>query len=937
MLSDLLPIMLRLRSRRSSCLPLLAFLCLFVSLSAQTAPTGGIRGVVVNEATGNFVQGAQLSLDGLRRTAVTDTQGRFLLGALPPGDYRIRVESAGALEREFPVTVVANVTTPVTLRLASEIIAMEKLLVTAQAEGQAQALNVQRNSENIRKVASQDALANSRLGEVGEVLQSLPGLYLEISTHQPVRPNIRGLGSEFNSITFDGVRIGNTNNDRSDGVSGFPAESLSRVELMKSVTPDMEGDSIGGSINLVSKRAFDLSERVFKLNLGGAFNNQQRNWDKQVNLEYGDRFGKEGRLGIYSAINHYRSDRGYHTSSISYSVDAADNFNISTYTLQDRIEDDSWKLKYSGSVDYKLSDTTVLWARGLYSNDTRSLEDYVAVYRPGTRTNITPDSASSRNGRIDTSRSFREPISANWQVAGGLESKFDRWNLDSRFSYSRSTNQYTQTFTPVFSLNGVDLSYDRSVREFPLFRVDNGVNINDPARYVHTSITRNQHPSRDQEYTFDFNARRELDALPFKASLKTGARAKLRSWVFGGDPALGNWTYTGPRSAAQLSEIYVNERFFHEGGSRVVVPAVYPNIAPFLEAFYARNSEFTRADNASAILIESNRKSTTEDIYATYLMGSATWGRLNVVTGARLERTEFAGKARQLSTPKGILTQSVVVRNSSNYQNVLPGLHLNYALRPDLLLRLSANRTVARPSPSAMLPARRVDDDARTLTDGNPDLRVSTSDNLDVSAEYYLKPLGVISLGAFRKRIEGFYFSTASTVVGGEYDGYRLTRTEMGRGGQVSGLEAEWQQRLSFLPGALSGLGIGANQTWLDATGRYPTRPGDTSLTFIGTAKRTGNLSLSYVRGGLDLRVFYNTRGDYLSSVGARRALDIYEKQRSTLDFSSKFRVNRRLSFYLSAKNLTDAPKITYQGSAANPTAVRYYDWSINFGVTREF
>jgi len=301
-----------------------SFVGLLASLSAQTGTTGAIRGVVLNDATGNFVQGARLSLVDTPRTAVTDSQGKFLFGAVAAGDYRLRVESAGTDAKEFPVTVLAGMTAPLTLRLASEIIAMEKLMVTAQAEGQSQALNFQKNSENIRKVASLDALANSRLGEVGEVLQSMPGLYLEISTHQPVRPNIRGLSSEFNSITFDGVRIGNTNNDRSDGVSGYPAESLSRIELMKSVTPDMEGDAIGGSINLVSKRAFDLSERLFKFNLGGAYNNQQQNWDKQLNIEYADRYGPEGRLGVYQSINHYRSDRGYHTSSISYTVDAAD-------------------------------------------------------------------------------------------------------------------------------------------------------------------------------------------------------------------------------------------------------------------------------------------------------------------------------------------------------------------------------------------------------------------------------------------------------------------------------------------------------------------------------------------------------------------------------------------------------------------------------------
>ena len=919
-------------------LTVLLLLGLYAStrLPAQTGSPGAIRGTVVNEATGNFVEGAVVTLAGASRPEITDSRGLFYFGGLAPGTRQLTARSAGSSPGQATVDVASGQTTGVVLRLGSEVIAMEKLMVTAQAEGQAQALNVQRNAENIRKVVSQDALANSRLGEVGEVLMALPGLYLEISTHQPGRPVIRGLGPEFNSITFDGVRIGNTNNDRADGVSGYPAESLARVELMKSVTPDMEGDAIGGSINLVSRRAFDLSERLLKLNLGGAYNRQQRNWDQQFNLEYSDRFGPGGRLGIYSSLNHYRSDRGYHTSSISYQVDAADNFNISTYTLQDRIEDDSWKLKYTGSVDYKLGETSTLWFRGLYSNDTRYLEDYRTIYRPGTRTAITPDSASSRNGRVDTDRQYREPVSTSGQLAAGIESRRERWNLDARVTYGRATNHYEETFTPVFSFNGTDLSYDRRVREFPVFRVDNGISLADTARLVHRSIARTQHPSRDQEFTFDANARRALEGLPFGAYLKSGARVKLRSWVFGGDTELGNWTYTGPRTPAELAETYVNDRFFRQSGGRAGMAAVYPQMSSFLEAFWKRRGEFRRDDNASAILIESNRRATTEEIAAAYLMGGATVGRLGVVTGARLEQTAFAGKARQLDTPRGILTASRVTENSARYTNLLPGVHLNYGATPALVLRLSAHRSVARPSPTDMLPSRRIDDEARTISEGNPNLRVTEADNLDFSAEYYLKPLGVISASVFRKRIRGFYFSTTATVAGGEYDGYRLTRTEMGQGGTVEGLEVDWQQRLTFLPGALSGLGVGANATWIDAAGRYPNRPG-ADLTFRGTARRTSNLNLSYVRHGLDLRLFHNLRGDYLSGVGARAALDVYEKARSTLDFSAKYRFSRRVSAYFNAKNLTDAPKITFQGNSSNPTSVRYYDLSFNFGVTREF
>ena len=115
---------------------LAAIIGLLTPAHAQSVATASLRGVVLNEATGNFVQGARLSLVGTTRTAVTDSQGKFLFGALAAGDYRLRVDSAGTDAKEFPVTVLAGVTAPLTLRLASEIIAMEKLMVTAQAEGQ---------------------------------------------------------------------------------------------------------------------------------------------------------------------------------------------------------------------------------------------------------------------------------------------------------------------------------------------------------------------------------------------------------------------------------------------------------------------------------------------------------------------------------------------------------------------------------------------------------------------------------------------------------------------------------------------------------------------------------------------------------------------------------------------------------------------------------
>jgi TonB-dependent receptor len=917
---------------RASVACLLGIFSLAVVAHAQSTAGGSIRGVVTNEATRAFIEGATVTLDATPvRTTVTDSQGSFFLGGIAPGAFRIRVESAGSNPAELPVTIAAGATQTLAIAMKSDIVSLQPVMVTAQAEGQAQSLNLQKAAENIRNVVSEDALANSRLGEVGEALQSIPGVYLEASTHQPARAFVRGLASEFNSVTFDGVRIGTWQGTRDAQVGGFPAENLSRVEVMKSVTPDQEGDSIGGSINLVSKRAFDLRERQLRLNLGGSYNNQQQNWDKQVGLDYGDRFGAEQRLGVFSSINYYRTDRAYHNSAQAYQVSAADVYNISTNTLLDRIEKGSWKLKYTGSVDYKLSDATVFSVRGLYSADRRYLADYRAIYRPGARTNITPDSATANNGRIDVDRQYREPETVNYQVSLNLEHTRDLWKLDGTAGFTRITNTYSETMTPLMGFNGVNLAYDRSHRNFPRWTITNGIDITDPARLALSTITRNQFDSANNGWNLSANAKRDLINLPFKASIKTGVRARLGYWQQ--DVAdQGTWNYTGPLTAAQLTKYYVNDRFLRQSGGRVRMPTVFPDINKFIDAFHNRRAEFTRQDNASDLLLARSKKGFEENIYATYLMGTGHFGRLTAIAGARLEQTDFKGWAHQVSTPGGILRSVTRVEANTDSTDVLPSVNLIYWATPQLQFRAAATKTIARPNPQDVLPVRTINDTNFTITDGNPDLEVTQSTNYDLGVSYYLKPLGVVSAAVFQKEIEGFYVDTTETIQGGEFNGYQLTHPNMGTGGRIKGLELDVQKRLTFLPGILSGLGVGANHTWLDAEGTYPNRPG-VKLPFTGSAKRNWNVNVFYARGPIDLRVFVNDRSPYLTSVGARRALDQYEDKRRTVSFFAKYKFSRNLTFNADVNNITDSAKRSYQGDPSNPLSVRYYDWAVNFRV----
>ncbi len=902
------------------------------------ATTGTVRGTVRNGATGTLIESASVVLPEANRSALTAADGSFVLGGLAPGAYRVVVTSAGFEEKSMPVTVAAGASVALDVQLGSAVVRLDPVTVSAQAEGQAQALNLQRFSDSIRKIASQDALATARAGEVGEALQTLPGVYLEYSTHQPARAVLRGVQSQYNSLTFDGVRAGNTNADRADTVSAFPAESLQRVELFKSVTPDLPGDAIGGAINLVSRRAFDLSAPLFRLTLGLTYNDQQQNWDKQFNVDYGRTY-RDGRLGVFISANHYRTDRGYHEVTQSYGVDAQERFTISNLTLLDRVEDDSWKLKLSGSVEYKLTPSTILSLSLLYSNDSRSLEDRRIIYSGGTRTFLTPDSFTVTGARLGLDRRYRAPVSVQRQIGFGARHDFGLWDIDWRAAYIRATNHYTETFYPAVRSPATNFAVDRSVRDFPALRDTSNRDFDNPALYEHNIVQRSQFPTADDGFSLQLNARRALPEFAARSYLKTGASYSAR-WWHSTAQGIGNWNYTGPNplNASAFMERYNNSRFLNEAPrSRLLVPRININLDAFLDSFYAQPQLYTRQNLASDLLILQNTKSLVEKIGAAYAMGSFTFGRLGVLTGARLEHTDYAGKAYRVnqstSTITGVTRSTTTLRDTQ----VLPGLHFNYSFTPRLIARAAVYRTIARPPGADLLPTASINDTNRTITEGNPGLEVTESLNFDLSLEYYLQPIGVLSAGAFRKDIDGFFFDSASTIVGGTYDGYSLTRPTLGQGGKVEGLELEWQQRLTFLPGLLSRITLGSNFTWITSEGSYPTRP-NSGLTFTGTAPRNGNFNLGYTHAGLDLRAFYNYRATFLSSIGGRPTLDVYEQGRRTIDVLARYKPRgSRFGYQISAKNLGNDPRITWQGDRGNPRSVRYFDWSVSTSVTRDF
>jgi TonB-dependent receptor len=195
---------------------------------------------------------------------------------------------------------------------------------------------------------------------------------------------------------------------------------------------------------------------------------------------------------------------------------------------------------------------------------------------------------------------------------------------------------------------------------------------------------------------------------------------------------------------------------------------------------------------------------------------------------------------------------------------------------------------------------------------GNPDLDATYSHNIDLMADYYLRPFGVVSAGVFYKRLSDVIFDvTGNRPFEGQE--WRVTEPENGDKGRVYGVELNWQQGLTFLPSAFGNLGVFANYTYTDSKADLPLGFGTVQLP--GQSDHTLNAGLYYEDDRFDTRLAYNYRSKFIDSVSLDgRGFDIFWDERAQLDLTASVRINESFQIFGEASNLTDTRQNRFSG-----------------------
>ncbi|MEE2001143.1 TonB-dependent receptor [Alkalimonas sp. MEB108] len=900
--------------------------------SNRSQQLGSISGRVLNDSTGAVLPSSVVRISELNRDLRASRDGSFYFNGVPAGSYTLVINYDGLDEQRVPVTVVAGSSQRLDIRLSSTLFSGERMMVLGRAEGYASSINLQRHAQSVRTVVSADALGQIREGNIGDALVRLPGMSVETRAGVQRTATIRGLSPQYNTVTVDGIRMTNVDGNRDIALDSFPANMLARVDVVKSATADMSADAIGGTVDLITRSAFDQDDRILEAQLGTTFNDNRDSWNKQLGLTYGDTFGDNNQFGVLGSVYYFRDARGYDVVDAAYTVSANDEYFINRALYYDRDEKKD-KIGAGLIFDYRPNANTSAFFRALYHYDYRWLWRRGTDYRPNpdTRFNQTADAASSLDGRIDSIVFYREPKNVFQMYSTGFQHRADDWVLDGRVVYSRAKKDYPVTLQVLNSINGVDLSYERSDRTFPVFTVDNNIDLNDPSQLSFRQYQTNQVPRVENEWTFDTNLQRDFYHGDLFYNLKAGVRVSLKD-ASQAQPDTIRYTGLTGVSAESLLESYQNSRFMSASNGRAELLPYFPDWRRYLALHEQNRGNLTQ--NAAARFytdstIANADFSIEEDIYATYLMSEMDFDRLHLVLGARYESTRIASEANEVLFEGNDITAINRVNGKSSYNNFLPSIHARYYLLDNqLVLRGSVAKAISRPPPGDLIPSRQENSQLNLRIIGNPDLRPAEAINYDLSAEYFLPPLGVLSAGVFYKDIDNFVFSTSRMASDGVEERTRVN----GEGGKVRGAEFVWSQQFSFLPGLWRGLGVETNYTRLSTEGSYPNRSGE-SLELASSPRYIFNGILSYAYGPASVRLSMNKLPDRLLAVGGRAALDRYDQGNTVWDLAMKYQFLGDHYVFFNVKNLTNEPSVQFQGSRDNPTSTVYFGTQYNLGV----
>jgi TonB-dependent receptor len=925
---------------------LICFTLLLVGGTAAAATKDGIIRGHVTDTKSVALSGVVVVLRPGDLTFVTDRQGFFVATALDPGTYTVEIVAIGFTTVTQEVQVKAGVETNIEAKLQPATRIAETVTVTAtRIHGELDALNERATAPDILNVIPLELIQSLPNANVADAAGRLPSVSLERDQGEGKYVQVRGLEPRFTSLQVNGnVMPSSDFNSRQAKLDAVPSDLVDEIELHKTASADLDGDMIGGSVNLLSKTAGELP--YFTVKVMGGYNSMQdaRNKPYEANAMYTQRFGKEKALGLVVSGSYDHNTKGiWDNEPTAETVELPDGSKTNVFTTlypRDYLFDRTrWGM--NAGLDYRLGTTGSLYLRGFYSNFANDVVKYETKISAGDF--ITP-TLTEANGKYKTKTVDERANETNWNLSfGGAHTLAEKAFLDYNVAYSSAPNTQHND------------KYDEDGPKKIAFQVNNNQNFPSltPLNLTFDPYDPSRWEVADAEYDNEKTTARDAVArlnvgFPYESgTFKVGAKyrdekktSKLNDtyWTATGDPALtidqalnhfkDAHFYFGHYTEGPNLDIATANKFFHD----------HPEA--FEEDF---NSEHTNND--------AEHFAASEKIAALYAMNTNTFGQLEIAEGVRVERTKAHYDGFQLTFDvDGNWVSTAPVSGGSTYTNVLPSVSLKYAMGPHTNLRAVYAWGISRPEFVLLVPTFDIgyNGNIPVITKGNPSLKPTKATSYDVLFEHFFGSVGLVSAGVFYKDLTDPIYPGSGTIIhGGIYDGYQQVQPINGPKANVYGFEVAYQQHLSSLPGLLSGLGIDLNYSYTKSKATFDPTTGRTGTAELQrTVPNIANVGLTYDKGGFSFRVAAQYNDAYIflygyfdgNEGGLHGPLgDTYAYPHTEIDAQASYTFKNGLEIILSGQNLNNEVFGFYNGSPHWNIQREFYDrtYSLGFKFTR--
>ena len=892
-----------------------------VRAQPSSADGGEIQGQILAQENNRPLAGAQVRIPDLGLRALTNSRGGYRLRNVPPGTHQITVQYLGYQDESQEVSIQAGEVASVDFVLTIRPMDVDGITVSGTRWGsQADALNRQRTAPSIQNVISEEQIERFPDPQAAEAIRRLPGVASFDHRGEPQSIFIRGMSPGMSNVTMDGERLPTTGlSDRETSLMALPSEILSSLELSKAITPDMDADAVGGTVNLVTRAPLG-DQRIFNVSGAGGWHQHGAGPNAQASTVFGERFGNVGILlrGSFRRNDMMMDDIRHFWGTEDFGngeVDVLDQLRLGSY----RTERDRYAI--SGRLDYDVNPQTTLFVRGLFNYFDKQGTRHQFRARPESGDHLA--FGVVEGGRLETIGRENRITQTLSTLGAGVETVMGPFNVDVNASVGLGKHDQPYQRYLNHRLGGVDMTYDISNTRRAEWEVvgDNPGSYFNPENIPFLRHENRTDHVRDRDFNTRVNFELPYDLAEAQGSFRFGGRFFQKEkdrdyWVrrfFPVGDDRGRWSLAELASSSQHRPIVGQYEIGHwvdwDRGRR------------FLDQNFSRLEEdvgYTMEVSAS------QNYEASESVVAGYAMTTLEWDDWTFITGLRAERTGTSYVGNQtVFDEEGRFVEMNPIDEGSSYLNIFPSAHLRYRLSDQTNFRLAWTHALARPNFTDLAPTQFIDHDAQRITRGNPDLQPSLVRNVDLLVEHYFEPLGLLAGGIFYKRLSDFFFGSIDRVEGGAMDGYEVRQPQNGAAADLWGAEIAWQQRLTFLPGLLSGLGLYANYTY--TTSNAELREVTREVPLPRQIPHVLNAALSWERGPFMTMLTANHRSEYLWAVSQEAvsdhrshlfpSMDRYLEAQTQFDLSAQLEGPSSTTIFLELKNITDEPQTWYDGS----------------------